>query len=195
MRTAIFCSCLFLSLLLLSACAQKDRYKPSEFLSEKEQADFIRSTVYYTAKVPPNANQETKFSKEFDEYYDLAARETDLARYYIAEGETHYFLLTRVARSITPMREAIGGKIKYDQNKNITEYEEIFRTWKQPQDTTLARGSRLFNIMVRGGDLTPYYSNIQGDKYIEFPDSRFYFDKIKRRWRDKELDSLQISFE
>lgn len=181
----------FLLILCVTQCA-KDRFQPDQYLDAKAQSRLIRETVYYATKLPPNSNHFTKFGKEFDWYYDLAADETNLEKYYTAPDGTGYFLMTRVARSINPMREGIGGKVRYDTMGKMVEYEEVFRTWKMPEDSLLVRGAFLFNRMVKGQDLSLYYSKFQGDRYIEFPDDRFVFDKQSRRWRDRELDSLDI---
>ncbi len=52
-----------------------------------------------------NANHDNKFDKEFDWYYDRAISEYDLKAYYIGADSMNYFLMTRKARSINPMRE------------------------------------------------------------------------------------------
>jgi hypothetical protein len=180
-----------LLLVLFNSCS-RDPYRPDSFLSQPEQLKLIRQTVYYSAKLPPNANHKTKFDNSFDWYYDRAAQEVRLDRYFINQSNVHYFLMTRMARSITPMREGIAGKIKLDEAGNITEYEEIFRTWKMADDSLKKRGNMLFERMVKGQDLTLYYSKFQGDRYIEFPDDRFYFDKNSRIWRDRSRDSIQL---
>lgn len=179
--------------LFLAGSCTTDPYRPDRFLTAGEQAKLIRESVYYSAKLPPNSNQTTKFSKDFDWYYDRAVQETGLIKYYKAEDGNHYFLMTRKARSITPMREGIGGKLRYDAAGKLLEYDEVFRTWKMVSDSLNVRGAMLFDRMVKGKDLSIYYSKFQGDRYIEFPDDRFYFDKESRRWKDMAFDSLNIN--
>jgi len=178
------------SLLLLSSCTN-DSYDPNKFLTPEAQQKLIRETVYYSMKVAPNANHETKFNEEFDWYYDRAAKEVEITKYYIDENGNHYFLMSRVARSITPMREGIGGKIRYDDSGKLNAYEEIFRTWKMESDSLELKGAMLFDRMVKGKDLSLFYSKFQGDKYIEFPNERFSFDKKLRLWHDNAIDTLQ----
>ena len=101
------------SLVLLSSCTN-DPYDPNKFLTPEAQQKLIRETVYYSMKLAPNANHETKFDKEFDWYYDRAANEVEVIKYYIDKNGSHYFLMSRVARSITPMREGIAGKLRFD---------------------------------------------------------------------------------
>jgi len=175
---------------LLSSC-NSDPYDPGKFLSRDDQQKLIRETVYFSMKLAPNANHDTKFNKEFDWYYDRAAKEVEVAKYYIDEKRTHYFFMSRVARSITPMREGIGGKLRFDDAGKLIEYEEIFRTWKMERDSLKIRGLMLFDRMVKGKDLSLFYSKFQGDKYIEFPNERFSFDKTLRLWHDNAIDTLQ----
>jgi hypothetical protein len=178
-----------LMLLIIFSCRENDIYDPSQFLSAKEQDSLVYKTLRYSAKLPPTATHNTKFSNTFDNYYQSLMPDHKLKCYY-PNDSVNFFLITRQARSLTPMREAIGGKIKIDSAGEILVYEEIFRTWKMDADSLEKRSQKLFGIMVNGDDLTKYYSKYQRDKYIEYPDDRFYFNKIERRWHDKELDSL-----
>jgi len=109
-----------------------------------------------------------------------------------ASDGSYYFLMTRKARSIWPAREAIGGKLKLDKELKLQEYEEIFRTWKMTEDSLNQRAFELFDLMVEEKDLTVYYSKFKGDRYIEFPDDRFFFDKKERKWKDRALDSVRL---
>jgi len=181
---------IFMLVLLGSSCSN-DPCRPEKFLTSMDQQKLIRESVYFSMKLPPNANHQTKFDPEFKWYYDRAAKEVDLLKYCVDPNGTHYFLMTRVARSITPMREGIGGKIKLDAAGKLSEYEEIFRTWKMPSDSLKTRGAMLFDRMVMGKDLTLFYSKFQGDKYIEYPNERFSFDKTSRLWHDHSVDSLK----
>src|SRR5689334_1850122 len=95
-------------LLVLGACA-RDPYRPDRYLDEETQHKLVRESVYYSMKLPPNADHQTKFDAQFKWYYDRAAKEVELVKYFEGSNGTHYFFMTRVARSITPMREGIGG--------------------------------------------------------------------------------------
>lgn len=185
---------LILALLFTAACSTKskktDIYNPDTYLSKQQQRDVIAKTIRYSTKLAPNATHENKFDKEFDWYYDRAIQEYDLKAYYIGPDSMNYFLMTRKARSINVMREGIGGKVKIEKNGKVSVYEEVFRTWKMPVDTLNKRGLFLFERLVDGRDLSLYYTKYQRDRYIEFPDERFVFDKNIRRWKDVELDSV-----
>ncbi|MFZ6010173.1 MAG: hypothetical protein ACOYXT_07460 [Bacteroidota bacterium] len=174
----------------LIGCAEK-KYEVSAHFSEKAQDSVIYRIIRYAAKLPPQATHETKFNAEYDAYYQTVAADFDIRAYYTSDDSTLYFFLTKPARSITPMREGIGVKLKVADSKLI-EYEEVFRTWKMPDAQLNERFPELFEAMVEGETLEPYYTKNAGDKYIEFPDGRFYFDKNARKWRDKLLDSLKV---
>lgn len=180
-----------LSLMLFQNC-NKTSHSTDKCFSNAQRDAIIKQAVYYSVKLPPGATQETKFNKEFDGYYELAAKEYDFRACAAMDDNGYYFLMTRKARSVWPAREALAGKIKVDSELKIQEYEEVFRTWKMAEDSLNTRAFELFDLMVAGKDLTPYRSKYKGDRYIEFPDDRFYFDKQTSRWRDTALDSLNI---
>ena len=184
---------LLLSVLFYS-CSQQERYNPDLYFSKEEQASLIKQTVRYSAKLAPAATHETKFATEFNEYYERAAGETDLRRCALDpdKNRTYYFLMTRQARSIWPAREAIGGKITINDNDQLEDYEEIFRTWKMAEDSLNDRAFELFDVMVKKEDLTLYESKYKGDRYIEFPDDRYYFNIDKKQWSDRLMDSVML---
>ena len=183
---------MMLAVLSMTAC-KTDQYKPEQYITKDQEQKIIYSVMRYSAKLAPRANHDTKFDAQFDPYYQAVATDYDIRAYYIGPDSTHYILFTRAARSITPMRESIGCKIKYAPDGSLTEYEEVFRTWKMPEETMNERFPILFEKMKAGESLEPYYPKNTGDQYIEFPDGRFYFDKEKRRWRDTLMDSLNLT--
>lgn len=179
-------------LLISFGCSKEKAYSPDTYLSKEDQAALIRQSVRYSAKLAPQATRENKFNGEFDWYYDVAAKEYDLRELYPADDNSYYFLMTRKARSIWPAREAIGGMIKVNKKNNLLDYDEIFRTWKMTEDSLNERAFLLFDLMVKGRDLKPYTSKYKGDRYIEFPDDRYYYNTTENKWRDKLSDSLKV---
>lgn len=172
-----------LAFVITSAC-DRDRYNPSRELSVPEQHRLVRQMVYYCSKLPPNASELNKFDPRFNWYYDRAAAEASLMKYYRSdEADVWYFMLSRQARSITPMKEGIAGKVKLNADGSLADYEETFRMWKMPADTLQVRGSMLFDRMVRGKDLSLFYPQFQGDKFIELPTDGYQFDALSKRWK------------
>ncbi len=182
----------FIILVILLGCSNKEIYDPVNYLSKDQQKNIIEKTIRYSAKIPPHSTQATKFDSKFDWYYANAANQCRLLYYYPTDS-VNYFFITLSAISITPMKEGIGGIIKIDEQGKLQEYDEIFRTWKMPEDTLIKRGWFLFNRMIKGGDMTMYYSKFQNDRFIEFPDERTKFDNDKKMWIDTQLDSLNES--
>jgi hypothetical protein len=182
------------SLVVLVSCNQKDRFQPDRYFSTEEQATLINQCVRYAAKLPPASTHLTKFSSDFDAYYSKAQKLYDLRKCYPIENSSgsYYFLMTREARSIWPAREAIGGTFTIDEKNKLTDYTEVFRTWKMAEDSLNSRAFELFDLMVKGTDLTPYRSKYKGDRYIEFPDDRFHFDVKEKIWKDATMDSVNI---
>jgi len=175
----------------LISCS-KNKYSPDTYHSKEDQARILRQTLFYNTKLPPNASKKTRFDPEFKWYYDKAMHEYTLDYSFVDDLGVEYFFISRKARSLKPMREGIGGKLKLSSKGELAEYEEIFRTWKLPADTLAKRGAFLFDRMIKGKDLTLYYTKYQRDQFIEFPDQRFHFDKTERGWKDREIDSLNI---
>ncbi len=172
-------------LALLSSCS-RDPFDPSRYLNDDEQRTLVRRMVYYTTKLPPNANDVDKFDAKYDWYYDRAADEARLLKYHRAD-DGDYFLLARKARSLTPMEEGIAGKLKRNVSGGLADYEEVFRMWKMPADTLNARGAMLFDRMVKGRELTIFYPKFQGDRFIELPTEGYSYDKVSKRWRSTPL--------
>jgi hypothetical protein len=179
---------LTLIMMTFVAC-ESPEYASDQYVS-KEQADkLVTQIVHYTAKMPSGATHETKFDKEFDAYYEDVSHDYDIRSYFVDADSMHYLLMTRAAKSITPMREAIGIKLKPGKVDTFAWYEEVFRTWKMKDEILQERYPVLFDRMVKGQSLESYYSKSKGDQYIEFPDGRFYFDTQQRKWRDQVLEA------
>lgn len=166
-------------------CSGGNDYNPDSSLTALEKDKLKMTIIRYAAKAPENVNATEKFKREYDGYYQDRASISFLERYY-KDGNTQYFLLTQPAPSITEKRHATGGRIVLNADGSIAEYEEIFRTWKMIPDTLKKRGYLLFDKMVKGESLEPFYTAVTGDKFIEFPDERTYYDKSARQWKTKE---------
>lgn len=173
----------FVGLLIFAACNQAPNYDANQNLSLTEQNELAYSIIRYMGKLPGKANHQTKFETHFDEAYrEIAARHKLEFFHQTADGKS-FFLFTRIAPSIKEKYVAIGGYVMFDAQQNITDYAEVFRTWKMTSDELAPKSLLLFDLMVRGEDLSPYYTaNSGNEEYIEFPDAHTHYDKEQRLW-------------
>jgi hypothetical protein len=141
--------------------------------------------IRYLAKPPEGLLPMEIFYPQYDSFYQIAQSRHRLDAYYI-DGEAHYFLVSRPAPSLTEKRVATGGKMKFDGNDSLAEYEEIFRTWKMQPDSLRKKSILLFEKMVKGEPLEKYQTRFTApEEFIEFPDEKTYYDKEARAWRSK----------
>lgn len=181
------------SLFVLGCSSDKINIEPSSYLDSIRVRNFKNSIIRYTGDLPEKGNYNSRFDVRFDEHYQKQVAGHNL-EFYLEDtvGNQTYFLLTRIAPSLTKKYVAIGGKLKIDQD-SITYYEEVFRTWKMPEDEQLKISEMLFRKMVKGEDLSKYYSENSGDDYIiEFPNEKIYYDTDKRTWLHIGLKGKEI---
>lgn len=169
---------------LMSACATKRDYVVSTHLTAQEQVEMMDKVIRYVGRAPEGLTFEERFYPAYDSFY---REQAGLHKFdaFFKNGSTYYFLISRRAPSLVDKRVATGGKFIWEAGK-VTEYEEMFRTWKMLPDTLARREMILFDKLVAGESLQPYqtkYSN--GIEYIEFPDERTYFDKASRQWKTR----------
>lgn len=176
---------LFALALFFFSCNKKTSYNPDDHLTAATKDEVMTKVIRYLAKPPENTSDVEKFDKQYDEYYLDKMSRAKLEFYYPANGET-YFLISQQAPSLYGKRHATGGKFKLNDKGELVDYEEIFRTWKMMPDTLLRRGGMLFDLMVKGESLEPYWTkNSHGEEYVEFPDPHVYYDKTERKWKTK----------
>ena len=170
-------------LIFLFSCESKPKYSPDKLLTEKEQHQILYTTIRYLGHLPKKGTNENKFETQFDEYYSKLVLDFDLEA-YDKRGEYEYFLVSRIAPSLKVKKVAVGVKMKRNESGELTYYEEVFRTWKFEIPEMLEKGMMLFDKMVKGEDLSPYYiKNTAPEEFIEFPDDKVFFDIEERRWR------------
>jgi hypothetical protein len=182
----------FLVMLILISCEGGSKYDPGKYLNEKEQKQILLTSIRYMGHLPKKATHQTKFDPVYDEYYSKLALDYTLEAYYKKDGY-EYFLASRIAPSLKVKKVAIGVKMKRTSDGQLEFYEEVFRTWKFEIPEMLEKGLMLFDKMVKGEDLSPYYPQNSGEEeYIEFPDAKVYFDVEERRWKINSVHQLDI---
>lgn len=170
--------------LLLTTCQPKG-YQPDEYLSIQEQSELMDKVIRYVSELPKGVSHEDKFNPPHNEHYLEQASRHRLDAFYLDSSGNQFLLISRGAPSLTEKRVAIGIKLKYDESGNISEYEEVFRTWKMKPETLKERANYLFDLMVKGESLERYQRNKTSEEWIEFPDGTVYYDRAIRQWKTK----------
>jgi hypothetical protein len=172
------------SFLLVFACSTSSKYDASKSLSEKERYRTIYAVIRYIADLPAGAKISTRSEARFDNAYLEATSAHSLDLYFADKKSGRvYFLISRQAPSLEFKKVGIGGYFVRGEDGVITDYEEVFRTWKMKPDVLAKKGQFLFEKMIAGADLSPWYPENSGsEEYIEFPDSETHFDKASRTW-------------
>jgi len=176
-----------LQLVLLVNCEQtaKLNYQPSQYFDSERQDSILGQLIRFIAPMPKKANHQTKFDSVFNEHYQIQQKlHQIIAIYHSPKIENQYFfLIRRPASSIYEKYVGIGIILELNEQKQMSVYEEKFRTWKMDNANLQKKGMLLFDLMVQGKDLKPYYTkNSKGEEYIEFPDEETHYDKMERRW-------------
>ena len=168
------------------SCKGSNDYQPLSYLTTDEQDERMSQIIRYMGRAPEGLSMEERFYKAYDDHYREQQNLHRLDAYYIGEDKKHYFLVSRVAPSLTKKRVAFGGALQVDQAGQLTMYEEVFRTWKMSPDTLATRSMFLFDKMAQGEKLDAWYSGkSRNTDYIEFPDDLTYFDIGSRSWKTR----------
>lgn len=177
-------SLLFVSLSFWACQNNRNDYNPSTYLNNTEQDTFKYEIVRFADRLAKRAKEDNKFDPKFDEEYQRKASVMKLDKYYVHESDGYiYFQVSRLAPSIHEKYVATGGRFKKNSEEQITEYEEIYRTWKMEKSELDKKTDLFFDYMVKGKDLSPYYTaNIGDTEHIEFPDHQTFFNRELRRW-------------
>lgn len=167
------------------SCSDSNRKnKASESLTPSEADAVKKAIIRFVSKAPDGTSGNEKFDAKYNAYYEENAKRCFL-EFYTVKDNYHYFLVTQPAASMVEKRHATGGRFALNDKGEVTEYEEIFRTWKMTPQDLRTKSEIIFNDMVAGESLERYYTKHAGDKYIEFPDDRTYYDKEARAWKVK----------
>src|SRR6185436_5172703 len=167
-----------LFIFVVGGCQTRSGYEPERYLTTPEQEETMWKIIRYIARPPDGISREERFYKSYDPHYHEQMSFHRLDAYYVDDDKVNYFLITRRAPSLTDKRVATGGYFKADADGNVTDYEEVFRTWKMEPDTLVRRAIFLFDKMVKHEPLEGFYSSNTGQTdFIEFPDAHTFFDK------------------
>lgn len=157
-------------------------------MTQDDQHQMILSVSRYIGRLPRHGTHQNKFESRFDEHYVQIASDHRLELLHNdSESGFTYFLASRIAPSLHVRRVAIGGRYQFNDQDSLVHYEEIFRTWKMDETELTVKSGFLFQKMLDGEDLTPWYPENSGEEeYIEFPNSLVTYDIQLRRWTTTE---------
>ncbi|MBK9270510.1 MAG: hypothetical protein IPM48_02845 [Saprospiraceae bacterium] len=184
-------------LFVVVSCDQTTKldYQPNLYFNLQAQDSILAEIIRYVAPMPKKADHLTKFDSVYDKHYQMQQKLHRLIAIYHSPKlpSQYYLLIKRPASSIYEKYVGIGIMLGLDDQSQLHVYEEKFRTWKMDEASFQKKGMFLFDLMVRGKDLTPYYTkNSKGTEYIEFPDDETNFDVLQRRWISKRNSAYEM---
>jgi hypothetical protein len=161
-------------------------------LDQEGVKQFTEKLVRYVGDQPEGSSDESKFNAYFDEHYSKEVNKHELEKYHKTASGKAYFVFTRIAPSVKLKKVALGGYVVFNDKNEITELEEVFRTWKDEPDNLAPKIDLLFTKMVNSEDLTEYYTeNAGGLDYIEFPNNEVWYNKSLRKWETSRVNPLE----
>jgi len=164
---------------LIFSCDKKDKHSVDRYFSPAERDTLLVDMITYIYIRPPYSSSETRFNKEFRKYYVQNLNKFRFEKYYQTDDGTHYFYLIRPARSVKSNIRGVGGVFKLDDQNRIVMFKEIFNTPPADLKELRDRGDRLFNELIRTGNVDGYMHH---PDFIEWPDERTYYDTLKHEW-------------
>lgn len=182
--------------LLAAACSNPADSNTGQQPDAETQQQWLQRIVHFAAPLPDKADHSTKFDTVYKEFYakQISRHRVDLIHQDAGSGDV-FLLVSRLAPSLKVKRVGVGIHLRMEGD-SITYYNEVFRTWKMEEEVLAQKGSLLFDLMVKGKDLSPYYPQNSGkEEYIEFPDEHTRFDTDKRAWVSDREDPLAPYYE
>lgn len=167
-------------------------YRADKHLSDEEKTKVVAKIIRYLGKMPDKADHSTRFDSIYDAHYEKELQKYELIHFYPKKNTYYiYFSVIRSAPSIKEKYVATAGKFRYEYGV-VKAYEEVFRTWRMEKPELLEKLDLLFEYMIYGRDLKPYYPENSGkDEYIEFPNNEVTFDKKKFIWESSREDVME----
>jgi hypothetical protein len=167
-------------LFLLIGCRTENKYTISSYHDQDTIDTLLVNLVTFVGVKPKAANWETRLLPEHRSYYINQAKQFSFDRYFVSPEGLHYFFMVRPARHPKGNQRGVGGKFRLTEDMQITELEELFNTPVMPNEEIILKGRKIFNEMITNGNIEKYLND---KDYIEWPDERLKYDKVKNEWR------------
>ncbi len=170
-------------LLAFAGCQMRSGTQAGEKPDAATEQQWLNRIIRYAGYMPQKADDTTKFDTIYNSFYAEQVAKHRIDLFYQDAGSGDVFLLvSRIAPSLKIKRVGIGIHARVVDD-SLVYYEEVFRTWKMEEPDLARKGALLFDLMVKGKDLSRYYPQNSGkEEYIEFPDAHTRYDVQKRKW-------------
>lgn len=168
-------------LLSFAGCQiNKQEYSIDNYYHDNQKDTLLVNIVTYIGYKPTLTDYQTRHQPEHRKFYTEQSGRYNIQYYYISDDSTHYYYLIRPARSPRGNQRGVGGRFKITAHLKLYDFEEIFNTPVLPEENLIDIGKILFHEMINSGNVDKYSGNIE---YIEWPDDRLKYDRIKNEWR------------
>ncbi|MCH7397987.1 hypothetical protein MM236_08300 [Belliella sp. DSM 107340] len=176
---------LLIAVFSIVACDGEDKkHQISHYFDKSEQDTLLTNIVTYIYKVPRGVDPKKKFDLEYRKLYVGQIQNFEFLNYFIDQDSTHYFQLIRPARNEKGYRRGVLGKFKLGNDFELIDFEEIANTPMLPVDEIKEKGTYLWKDLMYFKNLDRYFLN---KEYVEFPDDRARYDKVKNEWTYEKL--------
>ncbi len=183
-RSILFISIMVLAIITATSC-KKDKYDINNYYPQNLQDTLMTNIIINIYKVPKGVRKEDKHLVEYRHLYVKEIPKFKFVHYFIDQDSTHYFYLIRPARNIHNHKRGVVGKYKVDSNLNLLDFEEILNTPMLAEEEIIEKGKYLWADLMYYKHVNRYSLN---KHYIEFPDERTRYDKVKKEWTyEKEM--------
>ncbi len=163
--------------LLISCNKQKD--DPSTYFTQQQLDSLTINMITCVYNNAPGATDATKWKSQYRSYYSQYLSSFRLEKYEkAANGWSYYFLIRPVGGS--KFRRGVIGKFKIKAGSLMpTSFEETVNTPHLDEELVKERGTFLFKELLKNDNLNKYLAM---KHYVEWPDNRLVYDKIKYKW-------------
>ncbi len=167
--------------ILINCKRESEDFSPDNYYAADVKDSLLVNMVTYIGKKPRLADYQTRHNQEHRKFYIQQSENYRLVYYYITDHGTHYYYMIRPARSPRGNTRGVGGRFRMKEPLMLYDFEELFNTPILDEQELSVIGKTLFREMLNSGNLDLYMGN---KDYIEWPDERLRYDKIRNEWRD-----------
>ena len=170
------------SIILLSGSCKTggDSFSISSYYQDNFADSLMVDIVTFIGRKPRLTDHITRHAPEHRKFYTEQAQSYRFKYFHVAQDSTHYYYIFRPARSPQGNLRGAGGKFRLDDRLRLYGFEEIFITPVLPEEELIEKGEKLFRELILNGNVERYIANRD---YIEWPDNRLKYDKIRNEWR------------